>query len=63
MAVTLFHRELIIVKNRVTIKNKKSNEEEMPKETSEVIVKPKQLLITSKIRGKNYARRTVNRQN
>ena len=63
MAVTLFHREIIIVKNRVTIKNKKSNEEEMQKETSEVIVKPKQLLITNKIRGKNYARRTVNRQN
>ena len=54
MAVTLFHRDVIIIKNKVTIKNgtKEDPKEQAAKEQ-----------INAKIRGKTYGRRTVTRQN
>lgn len=59
MAVTLFHREIIIIHNHVVIRNGvKKKEEKKP-----IIEKPKPLIFTAKIRGKSYGRRNVNKQN
>lgn len=61
MAVTLFHKKIIRVKNRVVIKNNNTQppkQEEIPKEENKRI--PPQE-IQAKIKGKMYARRTINR--
>lgn len=55
MAVTLFHRERIIIKNKVVIENEVADDEEVIKEIPQEIV-------NAKLRGKMYGRRTVNRK-
>lgn len=59
MAVTLFHRNVIVIRNKVTIVNKNEEPEQEIEDVVSGKTQPQE--ITAKIRGKMYARRTVNR--
>ena len=59
MAVTLFHKYTIVIKNKVTINNKK--EDEIIPEIKEQEKKTIPREINARIRGKMYGRRTINR--
>lgn len=57
MAVTLFHKKIIRIKNKVVIKN---NKEDKPP-TQDTAKPTGATEVNAKIRGKMYGRRTINR--
>lgn len=62
MAVTLFHRDIIRIKNRVKIVNGKKEQptQDLPP-IQELPKKQPPQEVTARIRGKMYGRRTINR--
>ena len=68
MAVTLFRKRKIIINNRVTITNKPSpsNPPVIQQPSSQIEEEKKmqrQMYINARLRGKNYGRRTIRKQN
>lgn len=60
MALRLFQKKIIRIKNRVIIRNNNTKEEEQPEQVKpEPIRKILQQEVNAKIRGKFYGRRTI----
>ena len=60
MAVALFHKKIIRIKNKVVIKN---NKEENKPPTQDTAKPTGATEVNARIRGRMYGRRTINRQN
>ncbi len=62
MALRLFQKKIIRIKNRVVIKNNNTKEDEQPEQVKpepEPIQKILHQEVNAKIRGKFYGRRTI----